>query len=377
MTLVASFSIDNHPILLGDLMLSRPRKDGVDYKSFTTPLHVDPNREVLGKQSDIVSGLSQKVNVLTPRLAVAWAGSERQARLALPRLRDDVADAGYTISSVEQSLAGLSKLHDDLYLTGIMTLAAHGPDIPMASFSWPNEKGKRFCSHIYGNVHVGGSGAKDFAQLVEMREGLEMKSDGQLNSHTKAIAEALAMAARLSGDQMRCGSGLQDFYGGGFEIATLIGETITKVGEIAYHLWEAGPTNGGQIRITPYAVQRYSYDADLLHIRNVQLVRAPTPYIDETYVLSPVHDPMTVAEKDKFVEDFTQLPLDSLDSKIEVIYLYIPLSNRTDVLMHYRGNAGEPSVRYREFEGGCDFVLSQKLRQRVDAAVQRAVAETP
>jgi hypothetical protein len=80
MTLIASFAIDDWPILLGDLLLSSPT-DGMQYQPFVTPLHSDPNKEMHGragciKAGSIAVGLRQKVILLNKRLAIAWSGFE-------------------------------------------------------------------------------------------------------------------------------------------------------------------------------------------------------------------------------------------------------------------------------------------------------------
>jgi hypothetical protein len=152
MTLVANFSVDRRPVLLGDLMLSCA-DDGQEYKPFTTPLHLDPNREVRGNVPYIVAGLAQKVILLTPRLAVAWAGLMSQAEYAIKNLQEHLADVGYSVAGLVKFLDERCKSCDELYLTGLMTLDAFEGNLPVARFSWPRGEGEQFVSARFGDCY--------------------------------------------------------------------------------------------------------------------------------------------------------------------------------------------------------------------------------
>ena len=74
MTLVASYSVDNWPVVVGDIMLSNRPPQG-ELRAFNIPTHDNVNELALPATGRIVSSLVQKLTVLTPKLAVAWAGS--------------------------------------------------------------------------------------------------------------------------------------------------------------------------------------------------------------------------------------------------------------------------------------------------------------
>src|SRR6266404_1730308 len=154
MTLVANISIGGRPVLLSDLMLSR-KDDGKEYEPFVTPLHLDPNPVVRKKMPHLVAGLSQKVTVLSPRLAVAFAGSVCQAEFAIRSLNDHLPDIKYELEGLLRFLDERCKPCDNLFLTGLMILDKQGTGLPIARFAWPPDKGKQFSSEQFGHCYVG------------------------------------------------------------------------------------------------------------------------------------------------------------------------------------------------------------------------------
>ncbi len=79
MTLVASFAVKNWPVLVGDIMISAP-EHGQKTRPFNIPTHGNVNARLPPASERIVSGLIQKVTILSPHLALAWSGTSICAR---------------------------------------------------------------------------------------------------------------------------------------------------------------------------------------------------------------------------------------------------------------------------------------------------------
>src|SRR5437870_13750627 len=104
---------------------------------------------------------------------------------------------------------------DNLYLTGLMTLDPFNGAIPVARFSWPRGKGRKFASPKFGDCYIGGAGGSDFENLLRSAEGARLKNGRILNECENVVFAALTLAAQLSGQEATSGCGLAEFYGGG------------------------------------------------------------------------------------------------------------------------------------------------------------------
>ena len=65
---------------------------------------------------------------------------------------------------------------------------------------------------------------------------------------------------------------LNDLYGGGYEIATVLNQKFAKVDDITYLFWQASVDGKGGVRISrlPLKACRYSYHNDILLIRSAK-----------------------------------------------------------------------------------------------------------
>src|SRR5687768_569719 len=84
MTLIATFSVNKYPVVFGDLLLTGPASAG---KRVALPTQ-GPDHDFFGDSGWAISGLTQKVNIVSPNCAIAWAGSWLEARCAISGLRD-------------------------------------------------------------------------------------------------------------------------------------------------------------------------------------------------------------------------------------------------------------------------------------------------
>jgi hypothetical protein len=83
-----------------------------------------------------------------------------------------------------------------------------------------------------------------------------------------AICLSLGHLGWLAGEQMRTGVGIDRFFGGAFEIVTLLANELQKIGDVTYHFWEARSAPNDHLSITPHASFRIAYFEDYLVIRS-------------------------------------------------------------------------------------------------------------
>ncbi|MPZ58201.1 MAG: hypothetical protein GEU91_17240 [Rhizobiales bacterium] len=102
MTIIAGFSYKNHPVLLGDALLSR----GGEQSDLQVLPTIGQVPEVFARDFGIaISGLRQKVNVIQDQLALAWAGDFVAAYSLAKALKDYTDQFGVTPDSIARIMA--------------------------------------------------------------------------------------------------------------------------------------------------------------------------------------------------------------------------------------------------------------------------------
>jgi hypothetical protein len=119
MTLICRFSIRNAPVVVGDVLLSSGRKTGLQTN---LPLVGDINRLLAAEGLPFEVSLTQKVNILSDRLVVAWGGGFEAVTFRLDsgggsgRLQK-VGDILHTFWKVDLSSADQSRFIPSFYKT--------------------------------------------------------------------------------------------------------------------------------------------------------------------------------------------------------------------------------------------------------------------
>lgn len=220
MTLVAGISIGGLPAFMGDLLLSWGVPSEVDLPTLRSP-GVFP-----GKDKDYAAGLAQKLIIVRPYLLIAWAGLRREATrivealdAALPRTKE-----------LEGHPEGLFEILDSCREgTEIVALVIAGSSI------FP------FCVRTRGfeidnkRVYLLGSGASDFFSFLQECPELvpsEEQADGLLARTTMLRFAARAMAFQITG------KGLENSWGGGFEVAFPTPDGFQKIDRLMFRAWK-------------------------------------------------------------------------------------------------------------------------------------------
>ncbi len=375
MTLIASFHVKNWPVLVGDIMISAPAH-GKKIRPFNIPTHANVNARLPPASEDIVSGLVQKVTILGPDLALAWSGTSICARSVfrdilqrnqLPTFRD--------VASVLDERRGEAGM--DLYVTGICLEEAQGEARPIIRFAWDSDIGWEGHKHVfpeYGDCYAGGTGADAFRSLLGTNAVAKLPAETPpLES---AICVSLSHLGKLAGDQMRSGAGIASFFGGAFEIVTLLADQLQKIGDVTYHFWEARSAPNAQVTITFHASLRIAYFEDYLVIRKLEFGGEVADAIgaDEVYVIRPVHRSVDDAERARVV---ASVPRPSMNARFTVFYVHLPekqAPHDTYVSVYKSGTPGES--RMIAFEEGGDGLGMQIHRDVYQHVRQALTAES-
>jgi len=370
MTLVANFNVKNWPVLVGDIMISVPAH-GRKTKPFNIPTHANVNARLPPASKYIVSELVQKVNILSPRLALAWAGTAFRASSVFRNvLERNQAPTFHDVESVLDERRDKSKYY--LYVTGICLEEAQGEPRQIIRFAWDSDIGWEVQKHVfpkYGDCYAGGTGAEAFLSMLG-------NSVSRLSAQTSALQEAICLSlgylGKLAGDQMRKGAGVDEFYGGAFEIATLLADQLQKIGDVTYHFWEARSAPNAQVTIKVHASLRIAYFEDYLVIRKLKFAGevADTIGADELYVIRPVHCSVDDAERKRLV---ASVPRPSMNAQFSVFYVHLPekqVPHDTYVSVHKSGTPGQsPMIAFEEGGDGLQIEIDGEVFRRVQQAL--------
>lgn len=228
MTLIAIWAPEGHPTLVGDLLTSSMSGPPIP------DLPMAGSRQITATAGAFrPSGLRQKLSVISPNLALGWAGSEIVASVVFKEARQHFCDAPLT--------------GDDFFEFFERLDLPEKNQVALVGLSNDSKKVHRF--HLgaeviedprLGRIYVGGSGRDHFLSLAKDVDFVG--SSGSLNSLETAITKTLGLTGHALVREIDEGRNLEHFYGAGFEAITSSsdqGGTIAfrKIGSVSYVFW--------------------------------------------------------------------------------------------------------------------------------------------
>lgn len=283
MTLVARFKVADTFTWIGDLLVTQEVPEG---QPIATPLADNANVQMPDRKF-YVCDLTQKVNLLSDRLLVAFAGDGAQARdvaetlsniANLPELSPDlikrVLDAVEPHRKDALTLIGAISNADD---TGIYNFAMHADKFYGGPFGW---------------VLAGGSGAESFKQTLGQFAGGIAQFDGIASTAQRASCIGLMLATTFYGREFSSMDNLVEAWGGGFEVIVRRDNAFRKLDNIVYLFWSViDNADGSHTLRLMHKIVKCNYWGDTLLMRVVELIGDENGLIgaDEmTHIIPPV-----------------------------------------------------------------------------------------
>jgi hypothetical protein len=222
--LIASFEVENAPILLGDILITVDRRSN---RPVSTPLVPQPNGLLSSTATHQVSGVSQKLLLLHDHLCLAWSGSLFNAAALASRLKFLVQDQPkLDYFELRDFIGDLNKdLRDLQYIIYCWTGEGWGYFSNLRSF----ELG------ALNNIRVAGSGTEHFVSNIEHFSNVQI--NGEILDYQTGLMRAISYAAMATIEQVFRGTGIVDRWGGGFEIVSFDGEKLKKQNKILWLFW--------------------------------------------------------------------------------------------------------------------------------------------
>lgn len=288
MTLIAAFFCDGVPIILGDIIISRPGRTGatIGVPTIGESTNISP-----AGSGYSITGLRQKVAVLSDDLALAWAGNVIAARTLVEELRTRLLAGKLTVDSHNAFLK-----YEAYGITGNRKASLVGFLKDSGRITSFGHNALIFASPVFGNVTMAGSGAAAIQQaLLKFPTPLTLLR-GDPNALAGAIAKSLIVTGSFLQMESATHDSLRAFYGGGYELASFVEGRFSKIDDVTYIFWYAEIRREEprvKLYMPPHLLMKVSYKGDSLIIRALRGQRDPKtgkmPLQDSTHLISPVY----------------------------------------------------------------------------------------
>lgn len=269
MTAVMRLTVNNWPIILGDLLLSGPERPGRRTMIPSTE-YVDQEEliKILPRGTgDIPVGLSQKITIISDNLVIGWAGSHIAAKHVIRDLYAKSEIEPFTRESLSNYFRSIGREIRGQEVRFVGFLTDPSDSHVFTSFGYGCELVQ---TTDFGEVGYLGTGSEDLRSLLDQFPGPPGAIEGNPRPAASAIAFALLLSGSLLNTELATLKSLLSFYGGGYEIASFIDGRFQKVGHITYVFWKARLVERGvNISQVPLHVFSYAYSDDILIIRSV------------------------------------------------------------------------------------------------------------
>jgi hypothetical protein len=279
MTLISTITICDCPILFGDLLLSEEsdKNNILNTPTKSEILLTDTNRRIFRPV-----GLRQKVNLLSPNLAIAWAGNMDEA----VSFYSQVLGSGLQKNPSREMLLEIYRELDepnDLSLIGLLRTESG-----RQSF-WFNAENLVISNPQVQNLVCAGSGKEDFVSYINHMDF--NLSSGNATRLSIAVSQIIGITSALLSSEVETSATLQNLYGAGYEIVHPLEDHFEKFSDLTYIFWHIGIQKNQTItEIVPYLVMKYSYYDDVLFIRSIHLAGNKILH-EDLHIINPIFPP--------------------------------------------------------------------------------------
>ena len=350
MTVIASFSIEKYPVLLGDLLIS-------GFEDLDTTLNLPTIGEitrVFTKGSIRVPiRLRQKTAILNENLAITWSGIESSAQKIINSLYQKAKNQEYW------NLEDLSTFFKDFDNTlgkdvGIIGLSNDGSGI----FSFGYGETNKLPSVKYGLIRSSGSGAKDL--ILCLNDFDKPIISKKINPLETAIGTTLAVTTYLMGNESVNGQNLIQLYGGGYEIVSFVNKKFKKIDDITYLIWFGKQNSDSSWGLSlPKTIIKYFYQNDILIIRKIEVVhennKPPKCENEAIYSISPIYRQINNSE-------LKNLNLQSFNSRFICSFIVLERFDRSIQILN-RINFSSQNTNPIKFNDDDKDIFTMDIRQ--------------
>jgi hypothetical protein len=321
MTVITGLFTENTGLLLGDILISEETTNEVGIYLptrgyFSTKRSYD--------QAYKPSCYFQKVNLLSPKLAIAWSGSMDNAVMYI----SEIVDSNSHINpEIEKIIEITNDADPELQILGIMV---------------DKDKYYRFgrnCEQIkkipIGSLtgYIGGCGAD---KLETYTENMVLNiTSGNPSQKDRLLADAMGIISILLSEEVRSNSTIQNLFGAGYEIVYLDDDNnLKKLSDLTYVFWNVTKeTNLEKRLISPVLINKYFYHEDQLYI-NSYIPRDYPNFEHYTTIVPPIFPPF-LSSQTKIIQN------QNLNSKFTISIYFTKVDGKIYVTSRFGTNSTE------------------------------------
>jgi hypothetical protein len=261
MTLIASTSNNNFPILIGDVLITSAQR-GDESKLPEYLRNIDTH---FPDQDYFPVKLRQKIYVIHDKLCIGFAGDLYYIKLLL----DDIQSHFSYIEPSIDTLNDFFKQYDldcDFDGTNFLAIFLDSTDNKIHYFRkglWETTD-----SPAFGHTFAMGSGQKDF--IEQINKGYNYDNNVGVNAADQAISLNYINLANILGYERLSLTTIQKYWGAGFEMIYFNGSKFSKMDDITYSIWR-GKYNPDtkSIESSPYLFLNYRYFGEMLVLSSI------------------------------------------------------------------------------------------------------------
>jgi hypothetical protein len=368
MTLISRFTVNSHPLLFGDVLISGNEEVG---RSPNIPT-VGDTRSVYPEGSGfVISGLRQKINIVGANLVIGWAGGRSIAQTIIRELREQNSRTPFTSDGLVSFFKSWGTKVKDQEVGFLGYLIDKNSTIGF-TFCFKTKE-VLFPTDLFGQVGlIGSEVATDHirAHLQAINEVPVPPNDRGLKARPLDIA--IFFALQVSGvfleAEMRSHESLHNYFGGGYEVATLGRGAFAKLDDLTYMFWDALVDDDDElVKLKPHKAFKYKYYGDMLAIRTLSLKESDVALMafdDSIHLIEPIYRAITQEEIDHFV-------VPSMNSRFLCNYFFVfDREQRVDLFAKIDFiKDKKPNVIFTEIEGGLGLTINQPFFQEVGSAI--------
>jgi hypothetical protein len=249
MTVIAAFNVNQYPILFGDLLVSGSEDPNVTLNVPT----IGEITEIFPKGSGFVpTALRQKIVIVNENLCLAWSGTRISAQIIISALlRESQKKPKWSFDDLSSFFKNFDGEHGSK--VGIIGYSNDGRGI--FPFGYGTQQ-RNYQSERHGLVRLGGSGAENLQSYLDNFNIPPLQ--GRMNPLETAIGNALAITTHMTGLERITGNNLLHYYGGGFEIASLVRKKFTKIDNVTYLIWVGRQMSDSSWKLSFPQIARWS-----------------------------------------------------------------------------------------------------------------------
>ena len=364
MTLVARLTPGGFPLLVGDILISGPELPDTP---LTLPTIVDITDIFPTGSGFVPIRLAQKITVVGDNLVIAWAG---QALTASTVIKDLVSKNRVKPFTNDTLMDYFANLDSNIWDTGLAFLGFIQDAKGIAQFGFQYWE---VPTQSFGKIGMIGSGMNVFETVIhDLPSSQGSIVNGSPNKLEMALVTGLQLSGTLLTTELFTSDFLLNYFGGGYEVASLVNGKFEKLREGSYLFWY-GNLTGTNKGFNLHQVEKYQYSGDTLVIRSVTFSDyargRPTKVTrDTTFAVPPAYSHAQAAAPTGSRVD--------MNSKWVCSYFFVPNTGKPGVAVfadvHYTADIAKSPIHFQEMDGQALIVGYE--RECLDGALKRAIA---